>query len=345
MKYLIKLFNSSILTVLTLLAFNGCKMICVNGIKCSLKPKQISAEIKYYEDSVKKKLDKKDTLLTILHQLGNSKDYPKFTRNIKRKKVFNSTEKMITCFDNYEVDGVEFDVQFCDDTIYIIHEPIPLKYKTKKPKNKYNFFKNNLFYDLIDTFVKRKYYEKNKFLYIEFKAKNAYKLSYSEILTIKKTIEVIDSIIKKNKVDASRVCSQIAFVSFNHCALNYVIDIGIKKYKLYYILGHKCISKLCKAMNNAVFNKDDKKHVGIADLLRSKELAGIWFSPKSIKNIDSISNDINKCKGVNSNLEFFVSTYQQGKKSILKFCKKDENVKFKENIKGLIFNVRKKEKK
>jgi hypothetical protein len=161
--------------------------------------------------------------LKIAHQLGNSRDYPKNCRRIK--KIDNDTNKFITrllekAFTKMEYDGVEFDVRInhkntADKKVYVTHNRVKIN------KDEDGYYKRNTLGILLKEFNKDEY--KGKKLYIEFKS--PFNKEVAE-----RTIEII-----KKEVAKAR-WNDIAFVSFNLKYLHFINNYYKKdSFSLFYI--------------------------------------------------------------------------------------------------------------
>ncbi len=86
---------------------SGCvRSLCVNGLLGSHKGKiKQMNELSVIEEF--KEYIVADTVLTVAHQLGNYKMYPKQYKK-DRKKEFYATREMKKCFDTLEITGIFF---------------------------------------------------------------------------------------------------------------------------------------------------------------------------------------------------------------------------------------------
>lgn len=137
-------------------------------------------------------------------------------------------------------------------------------------------------------------------------------------------------------------------------------DRSISNHKLYYIaVTNKCVGGIARCLCPELNNPNDFLVSSSNDLRTfidsSDCLTGIWFSPGDIKNVVEKMGILNfeRKKNSHNELEYFLSTYQKNysdfisvlsdeidSASVLPYKKDSIEMSFYNNIKGLIFDIR-----
>ena len=311
-------------------------------------------------------------LLKIGHMAGSYKQYPKSIDKIEkmnepvdsliaRGQLQHVADLIEFSFKDLELDAVEIDVQMGwgrerrKRVIYVTHDPI------KQAPDEYSedvsrYLQSNRLDSVLSKFIESGYF-REKGLFIEFKCKRHDRLSESDSLVIRGTLNTIADVVKsrawKSSEEKEVFLGHVGFASFNLGALveaaRYDSIKAIYKDvpnhsrpKLFYIASsNRFVGRLASVLPwtrslNFLSRKMLKK---IAEF---RELTGVWFDPCGVKDfVDSFSRKIISHRSRLPNppppLEFHISTYKLGKGEFEKRILREKGQM--EAVKGMVFDI------
>jgi hypothetical protein len=338
-----------------------------------LYTKKIKEDIRRYLFFLQKSvLSQEKPLKVVLHRAGSYQEYPKslkkkrFTNKSDGNKLKNIIELMEFSFADIKAHGIEIDVRTVPTSdsfkrVYVVHDAVKEQELNVDAKK---YLETNCLHRILVYFLSQDLRRKNHSepcdlaVFIDLKVPkrefrlDSYPLNKDEREYLEKVISEVDFSLEsavKQRISGLFKNKQIAFVSFNFDALEFVKNLSVKKghndRTFYFILGTNrgFFGRMAAAF---IYREINYLTSVLIDKIRNAEwLTGIWFDPSGIKKITETLNEMNRDRKFP--LDIYLSTYRLKEKKFRKIFEREKELHGKnhswplKNVKGLIFDIAK----
>lgn len=297
--------------------------------------------------------------VTILHRGGAFQEYAKninceiFGTKAQAKDI---ADMMDCAFSTSGVDAIEIDLRTIPGSaefsrVYIVHDGIDPDIVRKDIPSIRGYLSRNSIDQVIEHFIKLRYAEKRKQLFLELKAprkslfSNNGPLDAAEKQYVRQSVDAVNSTIERLTDEPLRkqVKDRIAFISFNIFALEEVYNISGKSYGLHFLAAtNRPLLGRIGTFRDYELNYLNGDLVG--KLIAAEWLDGIWFDPRAIDDAALIFNSINNRRTHPAGI--FLFAYELPYHGLVRRMEEsvysENGIKQKlRNVRGLCFEVQK----
>jgi hypothetical protein len=356
------------LVLLKKLLFILCAFFVIPVSSCSGKypvdPRtDLSAETDRYQTALAGSAGFARPVEIILHRAGS---YQEYATDINCSQFPVSAPATDVCvlmdlsFNEYAASAIEIDLRTVPgnpefNKVYIVHNAINPEFVRKDFPAIKEYLRKNSIDVLIKHFIEKKYYAKNKKIYIELKLprkslfSNNASLDRNEEEYVRACVSAVQDAVRinaKSPAVQKRICDSIDFISFNYFALEQVFVFAGDRFGLHFLAATNRLL-LGRAACIEDYELNYLNDPLIRKLAAASWLRGIWFDPRGVVGSARIFNSINDARRASGKTPVYIFLFVYELKfedlvsTLTDSAMHDENgtVRPFENIKGICYEM------